>query len=99
MGAKWPGDEPHSSIWMGGWKAIYLRWQQYTLAADIGEAKNLASANPERLKRLAPRMQAEHMQYIGGDGPPLPGLVPIRGSPLAVSVELGAELLLYSAGI
>jgi arylsulfatase A-like enzyme len=63
-GPNGPGYEPHSSIRMGDWKAIYFyeskRWELYNLAADIGETKNLASANPERLKPLAGHMQAEH---------------------------------------
>jgi len=63
-GPRGPGYEPHSSIRVGDWKAIYFyqpqRWELYNLKDDIGEAKNLASTYPERLKDLSGRMKIEH---------------------------------------
>ena len=59
-----PGYEPHSSIRLGDWKAIYFyqpqRWELYNLKDDLGEAKNLASTHLERLKDLSDRMKIEH---------------------------------------
>jgi arylsulfatase A-like enzyme len=63
---KWgPGGyEAHSSVRVGDWKAIYLydsqRWELYNLADDLGEARNLATSKPERLKELTKVMRAEH---------------------------------------
>ena len=63
-GPRGPGYEPHSSIRFGDWKAIYFyqpqRWELYNLKADLGEAKNLASTSPKRLKELSDRMKIEH---------------------------------------
>lgn len=57
------GYEPHSTIRMGSLKAIYFyeprRWELYNLSEDLGEEQNLASLEPEQLKRLAERMQSE----------------------------------------
>ncbi|MFT5130021.1 MAG: arylsulfatase A-like enzyme [Rhodothermales bacterium] len=66
------GYEPHSSIRVGDWKAIYFyegqRWELYNLAQDIGEKKELAAAHPERLNALASRMKSEH-QRLGAKYP------------------------------
>jgi len=63
-GPRGPGYEPHSSIRLGDWKAIYFyqpqRWELYNLKNDLGEVKNLANTHPERLKELSDRMKIEH---------------------------------------
>lgn len=51
------GYQPHSVIREGDWKAIYFyeteRWELYNPAQDLGEANDLASAEPARLAELA----------------------------------------------
>jgi arylsulfatase A-like enzyme len=63
-GPRGPGYEPHSSIRLGDWKAIYFyqlqRWELYNLKDDLGEAKNMAIIHSERLKELSDRMKIEH---------------------------------------
>lgn len=61
-GADGPGIEPFTSLRAGDWKLIYFhagrRFELYDLAKDIGEAKDLAAANPDKLKELAALMDA-----------------------------------------
>ncbi len=51
------GYQPHSSIRIGDWKAIYYyqnqSWELYHLAEDISETNDLAEQRPEKLKELA----------------------------------------------
>lgn len=58
-----PGYEPHSSIEVGDWKAIYFygprRWELYHLSDDLGEASDLVSVHPEKLRELSERMRIE----------------------------------------
>lgn len=57
------GYEPHSAMRLGDWKVIYFyqpqRWELYHLANDLGEQHDLASEQPERLRKMATRMVAE----------------------------------------
>ena len=52
-----PGMGPSSTIRHGDWKLIYYhvdeRFQLFHLAADLGETRNLAKSNPERVHELA----------------------------------------------
>lgn len=62
-GPRGPGYEPHSAMRVGEWKVIYFynarKWELYHLAEDIAEARDLATAEPERLHRLAARLEQE----------------------------------------
>lgn len=57
------GYEPHSAMRLGDWKVIYFyqpqRWELYHLAEDLGEQHDLATEQPERLRKMATRMVAE----------------------------------------
>lgn len=57
------GYQPHSTIRLGDWKAIYYyeskTWELYHLSEDIGETQNLAEEDPERLHLLATRLVQE----------------------------------------
>lgn len=57
------GYEPHSAMRLGDWKVIYFyqpqRWELYHLADDLGEQHDLATEQPERLRKMATRMVAE----------------------------------------
>jgi arylsulfatase A-like enzyme len=55
-----PGLGPFSSIRLGDWKYIFYhdpgrkeRQELFNIREDIGETKNLAAANPEKVKELA----------------------------------------------
>lgn len=56
------GYRPHSVIRQGDWKAIYFydeqRWELYDIAHDLGEQRDLAAAEPTRLRVLATELQA-----------------------------------------
>lgn len=56
-GAAGPGIWPFTSVRDGDWKLIYFhakrRFELYNLAVDIGEANNLASAMPDKVRELA----------------------------------------------
>jgi arylsulfatase A-like enzyme len=73
-GPRGPGYQPHSSIRIGDWKAVYLyepkKWELYNLKDDLGEGKNLAASHPERLKELTAKMRAEHKR-LGAQYPAL----------------------------
>ncbi|MCC7387206.1 MAG: sulfatase-like hydrolase/transferase [Phycisphaerales bacterium] len=59
-GASGPGIEPFTSARAGDWKLIYFhagrRFELYNLAADIGEASDLAPAMPAKVAELAAAM-------------------------------------------
>ena len=73
-GPKGAGYQPHSSIRLGVHKAIYFyepkRWELYDLAADLGEAEDLAQAQPELLGQLALRLR-EELKLRGAQWPRL----------------------------
>lgn len=56
-GVHGPGIGPYSGVRVGSWKLLYFhsdrRLELYNLEDDIGEVKNLASSEPERLGELA----------------------------------------------
>jgi len=56
-GVHGPGIEPYSALRAGPWKLLYFhsdrRLELYDLGDDIGEEKNLASAEPQRVAELA----------------------------------------------
>lgn len=57
------GYQPHSSIRLGDWKAIYFyesqSWELYQLEDDIDESENLAGQHPKILRTLAKRLLKE----------------------------------------
>ncbi len=58
---------PQTAIRQGEWKAVRLRdgdWELYNLAEDAGEARDLASANPDRLKRLREEWEQWNRQLM-----------------------------------
>ena len=82
------GYQPHSSIRIAEWKAIYFyeprKWELYNLSQDIGETKDLAAERPDILCRLASRMRASHAeleaQYptVKATGEPEPPVWPVN---------------------
>lgn len=56
------GYRPHSAIRDGDWKAIYFydeeRWELFDLANDLGEARDLANVERDRLAVLANRLRS-----------------------------------------
>jgi arylsulfatase A-like enzyme len=60
--------EPFSAVRQGDWKLIYhhrdRRLELFDLAEDIGETRNLAHKNPEKVKVLA-----NHLREAGGQVP------------------------------
>lgn len=60
-GPSGPGYEPHSAMRVGDWKVIYFyiprRWELYNIAEDIGETRDLAQEEPERLARMASKLR------------------------------------------
>ena len=61
-GARGPGIQPFTSIRRGDWKLIFRHadrgFELYDLAHDIGEAVDLAGADPQRVRELASEMSA-----------------------------------------
>ena len=61
-GPKGPGYEPHSSIRMGKWKAVYFyiprKWELYNLEHDLPEQHDLAVTHPKKLRQLAARLNS-----------------------------------------
>lgn len=61
-GVEGPGIEPFSALRRGAWKLVYrhadLGFELYDLAHDPGEARNVASAEPERVAELARELGA-----------------------------------------
>jgi arylsulfatase A-like enzyme len=57
------GYQPHSALRLGNWKVIYFydsdTWELYDLSVDIGEASDLAAAQPDKLAELAKRLIGE----------------------------------------
>jgi len=68
------GYQPHSSIRIGEWKAIYFydprKWELYNIGEDIGETHDMAETHPDILRRLAARMRALHAK-LGAQYPTL----------------------------
>jgi arylsulfatase A-like enzyme len=66
------GYEPHSAMRLGNWKVIYFyqpkRWELYDLSSDIGEANNLATQQPNKLRKMAARMLSE-LEECGAQWP------------------------------
>jgi arylsulfatase A-like enzyme len=57
---------------MGDWKLVHTEKHDelYNLAADLGEAKDLASSQPEKLKELRARLDLQMKDAVpagGGD--------------------------------
>ncbi len=56
-GPQGAGYQPHSSVRRGPWKVIYFydsqSWELYNLETDIGESKDLAASQPDRLTEMA----------------------------------------------
>ncbi len=71
-GPKGEGYQPHTSLRIGEWKAIYFyqprRWELYHLTQDIGETNDLAERAPERLAELSSRMM-QLLQERGAQWP------------------------------
>ncbi len=67
-GASGPGIRPFTSIRQGDWKLIYFhagrRFELYNLTRDIGETRDLAGDEPDRVKQLAAAMD----QWIEANG-------------------------------
>jgi arylsulfatase A-like enzyme len=69
-GVRGPGIFPYSAIRFDRWKLIYRHgdrgFELYDLAADLGETRDLAAADPERVQGLAEllslRLEAVHAQ-------------------------------------
>lgn len=61
-GASGPGIHPFSSIRQGDWKLLYFhaerRFELYNLAHDVGETRDLAATEPERVGELAGALDA-----------------------------------------
>ena len=59
-GPKGAGYQPHSSIRVGDWKAIYFyqsqTWELYDLGRDLSETNDQASTEPIRLGEMARRL-------------------------------------------
>ena len=62
-GPQGEGYQPHSALRLGKWKVIYFyqdqRWELYDLQADIGEANDLATAEPKQLEEMQGRLLIE----------------------------------------
>ncbi|MEQ1906469.1 MAG: sulfatase/phosphatase domain-containing protein, partial [Pirellulaceae bacterium] len=60
-GPKGAGYQPHSSIRIGDWKAIYFyqtrTWELYDLGRDLSETHDLAPTDSPRLRELANRLK------------------------------------------
>lgn len=67
-GLQGPGIWPYSAVRRGDWKLIYRHadrgFELYDLAADLGETRNLAAENPERVRALASDLDA-WIQRVG----------------------------------
>lgn len=67
-----PGYEPHSVLIMGKWKAIYFyiprRWELYNLDLDLGEEKDLAEEQPEKLQTMAEQLRRRLLE-LGAQWP------------------------------
>ncbi len=54
------GYQPHSSIRLGDWKAIYFyegeRWELYDLNSDLGETRNLVATESAQLQELSAKL-------------------------------------------
>ncbi len=74
----WWLHEGHRALRVGDWKIVSAKgddWELYDLNTDPTEAKNLASAQPEKVKELAARWQKEFDEYAATakkDAPPAP---------------------------
>lgn len=63
----------HRGIWHNGWKAVVNHskgtdfeadpWELYDLSSDFNETRNLAEAEPERLREMTERWWAEAGRY------------------------------------
>jgi arylsulfatase A-like enzyme len=66
------GQGPFSAVRQGDWKLVYhhpdRRIELFNLAQDIGETRNLAQKNPERVKALA-KLLGDHLREAGGQMP------------------------------
>lgn len=64
--------EPFSAVRQGDWKLIYHHpgrsLELFNLGEDIGETRNLAQENPEKVKALA-KMLGDHLREAGGQMP------------------------------
>ncbi len=77
-----PGLGPSSTIRRGDWKLIYYhidqRFELFNLAADLSEARDLATEDPDRLRKLATdlshylRENQAPMPVVKGTGIPVP---------------------------
>ncbi|MCA9001030.1 MAG: sulfatase-like hydrolase/transferase, partial [Planctomycetes bacterium] len=60
-GVKGPGIEPFTAIRQGDWKLIWFhadsRFELYNLAEDLGETRNLAESQPNRLAHMIDLMR------------------------------------------
>ena len=73
---KWGGEGPGigttSTIRSGDWKLIYRyrdqQFELYNIAADIGETRDLAEAERERVRELAIRL-GRYLKEVGADRP------------------------------
>lgn len=58
-----PGLEPFSSIRLGDFKAIFFygsrRWEMYNLANDLGETRDLAQTQPQKLREMTEWLDAD----------------------------------------
>jgi arylsulfatase A-like enzyme len=65
-GPKGPGYEPHSSIRIGKWKAVYFyiprRWELYDIEHDLAEERDLAARRPKKLRELAARLDSAFIE-------------------------------------
>lgn len=61
-GLRGPGIEPFSSVRRGDWKLVWRHrdrgFELYDLARDVGETRDLAAQEPERVRALAGELQA-----------------------------------------
>ncbi len=80
-GAKGPGIEPFTSIRRGDWKLLYFhdgpRVELYDLERDIGEANDVAAANPEAVRDL--------LDELGS-------WIERTGARLSIEIETGNEI-------
>jgi arylsulfatase A-like enzyme len=64
--------EPFSAVRQGDWTLVYhhpdRRLELFNLAEDIGETRNLAQENPEKVKVLAKTL-GDHLREAGGQMP------------------------------
>ena len=77
---------PSSTIRRGNWKLIYYhtdrRFELFNLAADLGETRNLAAREPERVRALADELSA----YLRRHHAPMP-VVKATGAPVPLPAE------------